>query len=139
MPDIGIEELQAEYVGWLDATLTSYSGIIDSRLAKRYAVPFVSPYPDIIKNWLVRLVNPRAYLKRGLDPSDKQSQVLLDDATAVLLELKEAADAVNGLYELPLRADDPSTSGITKPKILFRSDSTPYEWIGRQARRAYGR
>ena len=137
MPMSGIDELETSYVDWLDSTLKSYSGLIDARLAKRYATPFQSPYPEQVKQWLVRLVNIRAQLKRGITPSDQQTQLLVDDAALVLTELQEAADAQNGLWDLPLRADT-DTSGITKPKILFRSDATPYDWMRTQARRAYG-
>lgn len=143
LPSIRIEDLQTTYgpqvpggPTWLDNTLIAYSDTIDIRLRKRYVAPFLPPYNPQLQLWLRRLVDPVAYQKLGIDASDKQIDTLIEDAKAVLLELKEAADAQNGLYDLPLRADAPGESGIVSPKILSRSDPTPYDWMYRQAARA---
>jgi hypothetical protein len=138
LPGISLDEIENNYPGWLSATLVSFSAVIDARLAKRYATPFASPVSEQVKNWLVRLVNIRVLLKVGTNSNDSQVQILLDDANLVLAELKEAADAKEGLYDLPLRADT-NVSGITKPTILTTSDPNPYIGLRTQATRSYGR
>jgi hypothetical protein len=140
MPEIGINELEVQYPGWIAANLTLLSGNMDVQLAKRYVTPFQAPYNTQLEFWLTRMMDPRAYLKRGVEPSDRQLQVLIDDAAKVELELQKAADAEKGMYDLPLRADAPNASGI-KPSVLSHSDVTPFDWMRTQAIRAggYGR
>jgi hypothetical protein len=70
-----------------------------------------------------------------VDSSDEQISEIIADGQRVLVELKEAADAKEGLYDLPLRADT-TTSGISKPTVLTQSDPTPYVGILTQAQRA---
>lgn len=135
LPLSRLDELQSRYPGWLEAQLEGKSGVIDSLLRKRYVVPFVAPVCEPVKQWLVRLIDPIVYLKLGIDASDEQISVIIEDARQVLVELKEAADAKEGLYDLPLRADLES-SGIAKPTVLATSDATPYEGIRTQATRA---
>lgn len=132
-PSAVLSEVENAYPNWILAQLLTYSAQIDARLAKRYAVPFssVSP-PEMVCNWLARLVTPRVYYKRGVDPADKQIDDLVQDAARVLEELKEAADAENGLYDLPLRADADG-SGISKTRVLWRADQDAYTWTDRQA------
>ena len=137
MPLSGVEELENWYTDWLKSTLQNYSGVIDARLKKRYKVPFDGPpYPEQVVNWLVRLVDPRAYLKRGVDVNDAQLTKLVDDSTVALAEIKEAADSENGLYDLPLLIT-PNAEGIIKPKILSTSDANAYSWMRRQAERSF--
>jgi hypothetical protein len=140
MPEIGIDELEVQYPGWLAANLVLLSGNMDAQLAKRYATPFQAPYNTQLEFWLVRLMDPRAMIKRGVEPSDRQVQTLIEDAAKVAVELQEAADAEKGKYDLPLRADMPNASGL-KPAVLSHSDVTPYDWMRTQAIRAggYGR
>jgi len=132
-PSEALAEVETRYPGWILAQLLTYSAQIDARLAKRYAVPFASASPpEMVRNWLTRLVTPRVYYKRGVDPADKQINDLIQDAARVLEELKEAADAQNGLYDLPLRADTDG-SGVSKCRVQFRADPDAYSWTDRQS------
>lgn len=132
-PDELFTEVETRYPGWIAAQCLAFSGQIDAVLRKRYATPFLPPYPQQVRIWLERLVTPRAYFKRGVDPHDQQINTLIEDAQRVWAELKEAADAQNGLYDLPLR-DDTDGSGIVKNRVQFRADPDPYTGTDRQAK-----
>lgn len=113
--------------GWTLAQLTSESAWINSRLSKRYAVPFVDPCPEVVPRWLARIVTVSAYLKRGFDPTDRQGAMYVSQRDEALAEIKEAADAENGLFDLPLRADT-TASGISKGFPKAYSEQSPYAW-----------
>ncbi len=125
MPSVDVDALEVVAPGWIDAQLDYWSGWIDSRLAKRYAVPFSSPPPDAVKGWLARIVTLRAYMKRGIDPNDAQFSEIKADADAAGVELKEAADSGEGLFDLPLR-EDTASSGIARGGPLVYSEASPY-------------
>jgi len=99
--------------GWLLAKLTARSRWIDSRLTKRYATPFGTPVPEAIEDWLTRIVTPLAYLRHGVDQLDAEFDAIKADGQLAETEIKEAADAEAGLFELPLR-EDVNSNGITK-------------------------
>jgi len=136
MPQNGVDELMTQYPGWLDAMLVSYSGMIDARLAKRYATPFAAPVIAPIKLLLTRLVDPIAYTKRGVDTSDAQQDRLDALYKQAELDLAEMADCEVGKYDLPLRADLPNISGLKQPAVLTRYENTAYEWPRRQLEKA---
>lgn len=131
LPTIDVDTVEVDYPGWIDATLGSYSGTIDGKLMKRYATPFQDPVPDQIKRWLVKLVDVEVKAKRGYSPSDQNPELCAKRAELTMTELNEAADPEKGLWDLPLRADMPTASGI-KPSVLSRSDVTPYDWMRAQ-------
>lgn len=133
-PAAAMTEVETQFPGWLQVQIDSMASLINARLAKRYAVPFPDPAPEQILSWLTRLVTVQLYFKRGFDPTDAQSAALVQDRDTVWAEIKEAADAQGGLFELPLRSDQSSGSAVRSP-ILYRSDPTPFERIDRQATR----
>jgi len=132
-PATAVTEVESAATGWLQAQLDTFSALVDSRLAKRYVTPFADPPPEVVLNWLTRIVTVQLYLKRGFDPNDAQSAAVVADRDLVYAELKEAADAVHGLFELPLRSDLPGSTGISKGRPMSRSDADPYSWTDRQA------
>lgn len=113
-----------------------WSAWIDSRLVKRYAAPFDSPYPVAVKGWLNRIVTLRCYLRRGVDSGDRQVAEIKLDAENAQAEIKEAADAKDGLYELPLRADTTAT-GAKRGTPRVYSEASPY--VGFDVQQARGR
>lgn len=137
MPSGDVDLVEAETAGFTQAQLDDWSDEINDRLRKRYVVPFATPVPRIILRWLTSIVTSVMYQKRGGNPSDQsldRVEKAHDDAIA---ELKEAADAKDGLFELPLRDDLPGTNAITKGP-LGTSQQSPYEWIDAQAAAVYG-
>lgn len=129
MPATDVDDLETIAAGWVDLQLEQCSRWIDSRLRKRYAAPFdVGTCPEIVKSWLTRLVTLRAYLRRGVDATDGQLDLIREDAAAALEEIKEAANAVDGLFDLPLKDSDPAT-GVTLGAPFGYSEPDPYTWL----------
>jgi len=133
LPASDLEAIESVAAGWLDVQLEAASRWIDARLSKRYAVPFGTPAPEIVRAWVARIVTLRAMLRRGVDPSDLQFQVIKEDADAALAEIREAADADAGLFDLPLRGDL-TVSGIARGGTRGYSEASPYVWMDEQAR-----
>lgn len=134
MPSERVDELEAIAPGFLSAQLAAKSRWIDSRLTKRYAVPFADPCPDSVKDWLARIVTPIAHLRLGVPATDEQFVSVEKDAEDAKAEVLEAADAEKGLFELPLREDAPG-SGISKGAPYIYSERSPTLWTRTQARR----
>lgn len=130
-PSTYVDEMETEQAGWMGAQLDYWSAWIDSRLSKRYNVPFSSPPPLAVKMWLARIVTLQLYLKRGVDATDNQYVDIREADKIARDEIKEAADAVGGLFDLPLRSDTTAT-GITKPAPQFYSEGSPYTWTDLQ-------
>ncbi len=102
-----------------------------AQLRKRYDVTFPQGVPDIVLRWIARIVTPEAYDKRGGDPSDPSLQAIRDGATLAREQIKEAADTVAGLYDLPLLSTA-SGSAISRGGPLSYSEQSPYSAKRRQ-------
>lgn len=131
MPSAFVDEIEAALPGWTDTQLTMAQGWIDARLRKRYAVPFVAPVPEIVLGWLTSIVTWSAWQRRGYDPEDQSIVQAKDDALAARNEVKEAADAVTGLFDLPLRQDTTAT-GVVRTGPYGYSEQSPYVWTDPQ-------
>ncbi len=116
---------------YVESRLKIATSRINARLTKRYAVPFSAPYVEIVLGWVTAIVTPELYEKAGWAPSDAQAEKIYAAAERAEAEIKEAADAEEGLYELPLRADTTET-GVTKGGPLGYSEADPYAWIDLQ-------
>jgi hypothetical protein len=118
-------QLEARRPGHLMALASAISASIDTRLRKRYVVPFVAPYNIKLQLWVADLLTPRAYLSLGVRPTDEQQVSIIEAAKLADAEIKEAADATAGLFDLPLRANT-SDTGIVEPVTLSVSEQSPY-------------
>ncbi len=132
MPAEFVDAIEAVTPGWTAAQLELESARIDSRLRKRYEVPFGSPAPVEVQGWLANIVTLRAYMRRGFDPTDQQAVQYKADADTAIAEMKEAADSNEGLFDLPLRADS-TASGIVKGGPRVYSETSPYVGFDVQA------
>jgi hypothetical protein len=138
MPTEMVARLENKSPGWLQTKLNAKSAWINAKLWKRYAVPFVSPYPEIILDWLAALVTPEAYAKIGFNPSSEQDKSsILEPADQARDEIDEAADAEKGKFELPLRQDT-TAPGISRGAPFVYSEQSPYVWADRQSLAARG-
>lgn len=124
-----VDDVESQHPGWVLGQLGFWTAWIDSRLKKRYAAPFdaASP-PPVVLGWLARILDYELYLKRGINPTDEQSGDVKDRAAEARAEIKEAADAERGLFELPLRADTPAATGVSRGGPLMVSEVSPYTW-----------
>lgn len=133
-------DIEKQYPGFLQGLIDDESAYIDARLRKRYAVPFSSPVPIDVKRWCRDLVLPRVLARRGANPSENDLREQLEKARDLAVaEIKEAADAQNGLFDLPLRADLPATSGLTAPAPMGYAEASPYDWLDVQDEKLSGR
>lgn len=125
MPASSVDAIELVSAGWILIQLDEASAWIDSRLRKRYAAPFESPYPVAVLSWLTRIVTVRCFLKHGVPPTDEQFQAIQKDADDARAEVLEAANGDDGLFDLPLRSDTTST-GVSKGGPLGYSERSPY-------------
>jgi hypothetical protein len=136
MPAEHVDEINLIAPLWLGRQLLRVSGWIDSKLRKRYAAPFASPYPETVRDWLTRIVTHLCYLRRGVDPTDAQATEIKDSHDTAKAEIDEAANGELGLFDLPLRSDTTAT-GISKGGPLGYSEASPY--VGFTAQRTTAR
>lgn len=132
LPANVVADIEAATPGWTDEQLALVSARFDARLAKRYAVPFAAPYPQVLGEWIAAVVSMRAYLKRGVSALDEQFQEYKAQHDAALKELEEAANSEMGLWELPLRADN-AASAVAQGFPRGYSEQSPYAAFDQQA------
>jgi hypothetical protein len=131
MPPSDVAFVEQERPGYIATRLAWWSAMIMARLRKRYPKGFTSPYPLALKVWLCAIVTVEAYEARGWNASDAQTKEILDAETDAHAEIKEAANGVAGLFDLPVsQADD--TTAITAPKPLSYTEQDPFTWMQRQ-------
>ena len=127
-----VDRLETRYPGFLQAQLDDETDWIKARLRKRYVTEgFDASPPGIALKWLNAIVTLTAYDKRGLDtlsPEGLRTVKASEDAKA---EIKEAADAEGGLFDLPLRSDV-QASGISQGSPLGYAEQSPYTAFDRQ-------
>jgi phage gp36-like protein len=125
LPSVDIDDVETIQAGWIDRKLRAASNHVDARLRKRYSVPFSAPFPDAVCDWVARLVDPLVLKKRGVDATDEQFISIVEDAVAAREDIKEAANAEDGLFDLPV-ADTADASAISKGAPLGYSEASPY-------------
>jgi hypothetical protein len=101
---------------------------IHGRLRKRYGktLPFSAPYPEIILDWITRIVSYEVMRKRGANPSDSALEGYKSDAERALAEVKEAADSKDGIFDLPNPEEGESNISTAGP--LGYSEQSAYVW-----------
>ncbi len=132
-PQEAIDDLETVAPGWLDATLNDASDLMNSRLRKRYAVPFLDT-PPIIRRWLADLVSVRCFVRLGVNPQDEQFNLVKREAEIAEEQIMEAANSVEGLFDLPLLDD---SSALTKPVVMVSSTQSPF--VSQHERAVIGR
>jgi hypothetical protein len=114
-------------VTFIDARLIAQTSYIYSRLRARYEVPFdpTQPYIETPHRWLEALVQRDCYRKRGGNPGAALDGDILANALAAEADLKEAADAKDGLFQLPLLNNE-NGQGVSKGNVRVYSEASPY-------------
>lgn len=131
MPSSYVDEIERQRPGWLDAQIKLVSSKVNSRLWKRYSVPFSAPVPEVVLGWLADIVTLRCWVKRGFDPGTADMQPVLDAAAQAEKDLAEAADGNVGKFELPLRQDN-QTNATKRQGPRAYSEASPYVWATSQ-------
>ena len=131
IPSGFVDAVELESSGYTDAQLAYWSDWIDSQLRKRYDAPFSTPYPNAVRGWLARVVTPRVWTKRGVDPQDEQWKEVKQDDLDARKEIAQAADSDTGLFDLPVRQDTRAT-GISQGSPRSYSEQSPYVFADQQ-------
>lgn len=133
MPSTVVAELEGKEAGWIAQKLETESRFLDSRLAKRYEVPFdEADPPEAICRWLEKIVTVEAYEKNGVQPDDPQYVRYVAARDEAVAEVKEAADSDTGLFELPLKGSTTATA-VTRGGPFGYSEQSPYVAFDLQA------
>lgn len=132
MSVVEIDYVETDSPGFIDTRITVATSYIHGRLRKRYGatLPFGDPVPEILREWIVKLVTYECIRKRGINPSDPTAEAYKADAERALAELKEAADSKDGLFDLPSPEDGDSNVSTGGP--LGYSETSPYVWAQKQ-------
>ena len=96
-----------------------------------------TPVPEIALGWLAAMLDVDVWERRGANPQDPSIAMGIAERDAALSEIKEAADAKDGLFDLPTN-DAAGDSAVTQGGPLFYSESSPYVWMSQQRRTARG-
>lgn len=132
MPAADIDAVEALYPGTFEGLAESVCRTFDARLQKRYATPFLAPYPEALRFAVAQVLVYLLFMKRGFNPSSEQDGLVQSNRDEALTWLKEAADSKEGLVELPLREDLKATEGITRGGPLVYHEASPYKWTDTQ-------
>lgn len=132
IPSGYLTELDTKYPGWIAAQLGAVSARLDVQLRKRYDVPFSSPYPVVVTQWVAAIVDVLCWLKRGIRTTDEQFQEYKARGDAAIKEIAEAADAEKGLFDLPVSGGNTSAV-VTRSWPRTYTETSPYAWMDGQA------
>ena len=125
-PGQAVDDIEAVQSGWCSAQIVMVGAWVDARLAKRYAVPFASPVPEIVLQWVADIVTDRLLQRRGRDPMDADMASVKEAAERARAEIAEAANSENGLFELPLRQDLANSRAVVYGGTRVYSEASPY-------------
>jgi hypothetical protein len=95
-----------------------------------------TPVPESVLGWLTAMVTRDLYLRRGMNPQDPAIEIMGEQYSQALLDLKEASDSKDGLFDLPVSEDQ--DSAVTTGGPLSYSETSPYVWQNAQRNIARG-
>jgi hypothetical protein len=146
MPGADVDLIEAQEPDYLQNQLDLFAARIDAKLCKRYTTPFGDEpapaatvrqsVPGLIEDWLVSLVTPRAYAKRGVNPSSGElwfTEFVINPAVAALKEIDDAANGNEARLELPLKSTSEPGADVTRSGPLAYTETSPYVWLDVQA------
>lgn len=138
VPEAVIDEFEVANPGRLAKMIEAVSRLIDSYLFKRYATPFGDPVPEAVKFHGTQILSHQLRVIIGFDPGSRQDEQIVDARNAAFAWLEQAANARDGLVELPLR--EPATgekdaSGVARRKARAFSYRSAIDWHRAQKER----
>lgn len=131
VPGDVLDEFELAHPLRIDGMIESISRLVDSHLFKRYATPFSDPVPEVVKFHVAQIMSHQLRVIIGFDPGSRQDEQIVEARNAAFAWLEQAANARDGLVELPLR--EPATgkrdaAGVTRRKARAFSFDSPMAW-----------
>ena len=102
VPAAVLDEFEDQHAGRLAKMIESVSRLMDSYLMKRYATPFSEP-PETVKLHGTSILSHQLRVLIGFDPGSAQDEQIIQARKDAFAWLESAANAKDGLVELPLR------------------------------------
>ena len=131
VPAAVLDEFEVANPGRIIKIITAVSRLIDSHLFKRYATPFSDPVPEAVKFHGAAIVSHQLRVIIGFDPGSSQDAEIIQARKDAFTWLASAANAREGLVELPLREPDPGkkdASGVARRKARGFSYPDAMAW-----------
>lgn len=121
-----LDAIETRQAGWTAEQLELVSSRIYAQLGKRYKQWLdAAKYPTVLGEWIARIMDVRALLKRGVNPEDQQYVTLKEFHDDAWKEITQAANGESGLLDLPAE-EGGAVSGIVRGGPLAYSESSPY-------------
>ena len=131
VPAAVLAEFETANPGRLEAMAEAISRVMDSYLMKRYATPFAEPVPEVVKFHGTQIMSHQLRVVIGFDPGSVQDEQIVKARDAAFAWLEQAANARDGLVELPLREPAPGkgdVSGVSRRRARAFSYPTAMGW-----------
>jgi phage gp36-like protein len=130
IPGSVLDDFEERNPGRLDAMIEATSRLIDSYLFKRYATPFAS-VPEVVKFQGCAILSHQLRVVIGFDPGSTQDEQIITARKEAFAWLEQAANAREGLVELPLRDPDAGkkdATGLARRKAVGFSYANAIDW-----------
>lgn len=133
-----VDRVEARFAGITAARLATVHARLNSRLMKRYRLPFVAPYPECLV-WYEAVVTSYELLAdvRGLNPESGQGERIQQAYQEAQEWLKAAADSEHGNVELRASEAPLGASAVNAGGPFGYSEASPYSWSDVQAEALY--
>jgi phage gp36-like protein len=131
IPDAELDDFVDKHPGRFEAMSEAVSRLIDSYLFKRYATPFKDPVPEAVKFHAAQILSYQIRIFIGFDPSSQQDGEIVKARDEAIEWLSKAANARDGLVELPLREPEPGKQdedGVSRRRARAFSFRSPIDW-----------
>lgn len=136
LPAEDVHILEQKYPGIVLRVAARVSSTFDTRLIKRYTVPFNMPYPPALVDAVARVVAWRLLLIRSFNPGSEQDQLIKEEKDEAMAWLTEAADSEKGNVELPTKSGS-TVSAVSAGTPYAYAEASPYMWCDVQRSRIY--
>lgn len=137
LPDEYVAAIEARKPGWTAQQLAGVTAEVYAALSKRYVTPFSVDH-EVPRLWAAAIVDARVLIRRGVDPDELAPEVaaIFEAATTARAQIQSASDSETGLFELPLRSNDPtSPTAVTRGGPFSYSETSPYVFTDSQRER----
>lgn len=131
IPGAVLAKFDEDNPGRLTKMIVATSRLMDSYLFKRYATPFKEPVPEVVKFHGTQILSHQLRVIIGFDPGSQQDEQIINARNAAFAWLEHAANARDGLVELPKRepeAGKQDAAGVSRRKARAFSYRSAIDW-----------